>query len=113
MENTASLTRGLLWLQKIGKYLERYLLSGDFLMFQISETFGPVKSPRYLVRLSNKQPSGHLKTDTVLYYVLDHASYIFTRSLRGVKGSDASNLFDEEIGDEVKIFSLLERSYLG
>ena len=39
--------------------------------------------------------------ETTLFYVADRASFVFTRVLRGVKGSDASNLFDEEINDEV------------
>jgi H/ACA ribonucleoprotein complex non-core subunit NAF1 len=38
-----------------------------------------------------------------LFYVPDHASYIFTRSIRGIKGSDASNIYDEEVNDEVTI----------
>lgn len=46
-------------------------------------------------------PSGLVVLDSTLYYVPDHASFVFTRSIRGIKGSDASNLYDEEINDDV------------
>jgi len=39
--------------------------------------------------------------DKTLFYIPDRASFIFTRSLRGTKGSDASNIYDEEINEEV------------
>lgn len=39
--------------------------------------------------------------DRPVFYVADRAQFVFTRALRGLKGSDASNVFDEEIDDEV------------
>jgi hypothetical protein len=36
-----------------------------------------------------------------LYYVPQYASYVFTQAIRGLKGSDASNLYDEEVNDAV------------
>jgi hypothetical protein len=51
--------------------------------------------------VDNAIPSGLVVLDSTLYYVPDHASFVFTRSIRGIKGSDASNLYDEEINDDV------------
>lgn len=39
--------------------------------------------------------------DRTLFYIPDKASYVFTQSLRYHKGSDASNIHDEEVNDEV------------
>jgi len=39
--------------------------------------------------------------DQTLFYVPDSAAFVFTHSLRGTKGSDASNIYDEEINDDV------------
>ena len=44
--------------------------------------------------------------DRILFYIPDQASYVFTRTLRGKKGSDASNIHDEEVNDEV--FSVVD-----
>ena len=36
-----------------------------------------------------------------VFYVADRATFVFTQSLQGVKGSDASNMYDEEVADGV------------
>jgi H/ACA ribonucleoprotein complex non-core subunit NAF1 len=36
-----------------------------------------------------------------LFYIPNEASFVFTQALRGNKGSDASNLYDEEVDDNV------------
>jgi H/ACA ribonucleoprotein complex non-core subunit NAF1 len=46
--------------------------------------------------------SGPDLVDKTLFYVPDRASFVFTRSLQGLKGSDASNIYDEEINEEVR-----------
>jgi hypothetical protein len=46
-------------------------------------------------------PSDSPVSQQKLYYVPEYASYVFTQSIRGFKGSDASNIYDEEINDAV------------
>jgi len=73
-----------------------------FLLWQISETFGPVKQPHYVVRLAENQVKNEANlVNKPLFYIPDRASFVFTRSLHGTKGSDASNIYDEEINNEV------------
>ena len=40
-------------------------------------------------------------TQDPLLYIPNEAAFIFTQALRGNKGSDASNLYDEEVDDDV------------
>lgn len=42
-----------------------------------------------------------LKRGDLVCYLPDRASYVVVDQLRGVKGSDASNLFDEEPNENV------------
>lgn len=67
---------------------------------QIFETFGSVTQPFYSLRF----PASALPDPTVftvgkaVYYCPKMASFVFTRDLRAMKGSDASNVWDEEVG---------------
>lgn len=73
----------------------------------ISETFGPVKSPFYMVpfaSIAEVQALG-LEKGTRLYYVDEDAIFVFTEPLRHFKGSDASNIYDEEVADHEMEFS--------
>jgi len=36
-----------------------------------------------------------------LFYIPNEAAFVFTQALRGNKGSDASNLYDEEVDEDV------------
>jgi H/ACA ribonucleoprotein complex non-core subunit NAF1 len=61
-----------------------------------------VKQPRYVVRLVQNLPQSDVGLiEQIVYYVPGQASFVFTQALRGNKGSDASNIYDEEINDEV------------
>lgn len=61
-----------------------------------------MKQPRYVVRLVQNQVKDEVNlVHQTLFYVPDRASFVFTHSLQGTKGSDASNIYDEEINDEV------------
>ena len=67
----------------------------------VSETLGRVQQPLYTVRFTNEdaiKAAGLWETKTKVFYVADHSTFVFTQPLRGVKGSDASNLHDEEVG---------------
>ncbi|TVY24918.1 H/ACA ribonucleoprotein complex non-core subunit [Lachnellula hyalina] len=46
-----------------------------------------------------------LELGTKVFYAEQHSTYVFTQALKAYKGSDASNLHDEEVGDEEMEFS--------
>ncbi|KAJ6789369.1 hypothetical protein PWT90_00922 [Aphanocladium album] len=73
----------------------------------VAETIGKVTRPMYTVRFNSADEIAQLglTVGTTLYYTPAHATFVFTEPLRNVKGSDASNLYDEEAGDEEMEFS--------
>ncbi|KAH6958389.1 hypothetical protein HG530_009983 [Fusarium avenaceum] len=73
----------------------------------IAETIGKVLQPMYTVRFTSEQDIKELGLEVgqTVFYPVDHASYVFTEPLKNLKGSDASNLHDEEVGDEEMEFS--------
>ncbi|KAF9765868.1 hypothetical protein IL306_001793 [Fusarium sp. DS 682] len=73
----------------------------------IAETIGKVLQPMYTVRFTSDQDIKDLGLEVgqTVFYPVDHASYVFTEPLRNMKGSDASNLHDEEVGDDEMEFS--------
>ncbi|KAJ5767264.1 uncharacterized protein N7511_004880 [Penicillium nucicola] len=73
----------------------------------VTETLGRVENPMYTVMYptaSEVQERGLVKGIDI-YYVEEHSTFIFTQPLKGMKGSDASNFHDEEVGDEEMEFS--------
>lgn len=73
----------------------------------IAETLGQVRQPYYAVRFTNAAAIAEagLSKGTLVFYVEQHAKYIFTQNLKAFKGSDASNIHDEEVGDDELEFS--------
>ncbi|OAA60819.1 H/ACA ribonucleoprotein complex, subunit Gar1/Naf1 [Cordyceps fumosorosea ARSEF 2679] len=73
----------------------------------VSETIGKVTRPMYTVRFNNADEMATLgvAVGTKLFYTPAHATFVFTAPLRAVKGSDASNLYDEEAADDEVEFS--------
>ncbi|ROT42175.1 NAF1-domain-containing protein [Sodiomyces alkalinus F11] len=73
----------------------------------VCETIGKVLQPMYTVMFTTAEEIAEagLKTGTKVFYPVNHASYVFTQPLRNLKGSDASNIHDEEVGDEEMEFS--------
>ncbi|KAG5946671.1 hypothetical protein E4U59_003218 [Claviceps monticola] len=73
----------------------------------VAETIGKVLQPMYTVyfRSADEIRDLGLEIGTKIFYPVDHASYVFTQPLRNLKGSDASNIHDEEVGDEEMEFS--------
>lgn len=73
----------------------------------VSETIGKVLQPLYTVLFNSEAEIKELGLElgTKVFYPVDHASYVFTQPLRNAKGSDASNLHDEEVADEEMEFS--------
>jgi H/ACA ribonucleoprotein complex non-core subunit NAF1 len=73
----------------------------------VTETLGRVENPMYTLMYSTAsevQERGLVKGMDI-YYVEGHSTFVFTQPLKGMKGSDASNFHDEEVGDEEIEFS--------
>ena len=73
----------------------------------IAETLGRVQQPYYSVRFTNAAAISELgiSPGIVVFFVDQHSTPVFTQSLKAFKGSDASNLFDEEVGEAEVEFS--------
>ena len=74
----------------------------------VAEPLGRVEQPLYTVRFTNDEAikeAGVAEKGTTIYYVHEHSKFVFTQPLKGLKGSDASNFHDEEVGDEEMEFS--------
>lgn len=71
------------------------------------ETFGQVQSPLYSVKLQSIEEAQTVipRKGQKVYYVVPASSFVFTEQVRTIKGSDASNLHDEEIPEEEQEFS--------
>jgi H/ACA ribonucleoprotein complex non-core subunit NAF1 len=82
-------------------------LSDRSVIGAVSETIGRVEQPFYSVRFTNDaeiEAAGVAMSAKIFYSEL-HSTYVFTKTLKAIKGSDASNLHDEEVGDEEVEFS--------
>ena len=95
-----------------GEY--QVLESGSLLCLQdrsvighVSETLGRVQQPYYCVRFTDATAivEAGIEKGTKIFYVAQHSTTVFTQPLRAFKGSDASNLHDEEVDDDELEFS--------
>lgn len=100
----------LLLIQGITSGETQVLESGSVLCLEnrtvigvVNETFGRVDAPLYSVAFNNATELKDIGIErgVLIFYVKDHSTYVFTKPLRMVKGSDASNLYDEE-ADEIE-----------
>ncbi|KAK4053435.1 hypothetical protein OIV83_001601 [Microbotryomycetes sp. JL201] len=66
----------------------------------VFETFGSVQQPFYSLRFPANSPPDPtvFTTGRPVHYAPTLASFVFTRELRNIKGTDASNIWDEEAG---------------
>ncbi|KAK4240528.1 Gar1/Naf1 RNA binding region-domain-containing protein [Achaetomium macrosporum] len=73
----------------------------------LSDVWGNVKDPRYTLMLAeeNEVKELGLAVGMPIYYSVEHAQYVFTQPLRDAKGTDASNLHDEEVAADEMEFS--------
>ncbi|GAA5976584.1 hypothetical protein JCM10908_005555 [Rhodotorula pacifica] len=73
----------------------------------IFETFGSVQQPFYSIRFpANAPPDPSVfNLGRPAFYAPNLASFVFTRDLRAMKGSDASNIWDEEVAAHEMEFS--------
>jgi H/ACA ribonucleoprotein complex non-core subunit NAF1 len=95
-----------------GEY--RVLESGSVLCLEdrsvfgvVAETLGRVHQPLYSVLFTNagEITAAGLAVGTKVFYSEQHSTYVFTQALKAFKGSDASNLHDEEVGDDEMEYS--------
>ncbi|KAL1841326.1 hypothetical protein VTJ49DRAFT_7163 [Mycothermus thermophilus] len=73
----------------------------------LADIIGNVESPMYTVLYKDESKIRELGVTPGMpvFYSVQHANYVFTQPLREVKGTDASNLHDEEVGPEEMEFS--------
>ncbi|GAM82047.1 hypothetical protein ANO11243_000260 [Dothideomycetidae sp. 11243] len=73
----------------------------------VSDTLGPVQAPLYCVAFTNREAIDELSLQygVTIFYVEEHSTFVFTKPLQELKGTDASNIHDEEIGDDEVEFS--------
>lgn len=79
------------------------------IMGEVFETFGPVARPYYSVRFNDAKEINmeHGKIGASVYYVpaYEKTQIVQTETLRKIKGTDASNVYDEELGEDEMEFS--------
>lgn len=71
----------------------------------IHDTIATVHRPMYILKFKSDEQAKEaaLERGTQIWYSKSHAKFVFPQQLRQEKGSDASNLHDEEVGpDEVE-----------
>ena len=71
------------------------------------ETFGRIQSPVYRIQFNSDEELNKFK-DKVgeeVYYVVPDSQFVYTESIKQIKGTDASNCHDEELPEEEQEFS--------
>ncbi|KAI8051984.1 H/ACA ribonucleoprotein complex, subunit Gar1/Naf1 [Syncephalis plumigaleata] len=97
MQNTHQESRPL----DIGSII---VLEDRTILGEVFETFGPVVQPLYTIRLATDVDANNeikMAVGTLVYYLPTHTQFVLTQELRKLKGSDASNYFDEEVAEDV------------
>ncbi|KAG6366760.1 hypothetical protein INS49_000940 [Diaporthe citri] len=73
----------------------------------IHDTIATVHKPMYILRFRSEEEakSAALERGAQVWYSKPHANFVFPSQLRQEKGSDASNLHDEEVGPDEMEYS--------
>jgi H/ACA ribonucleoprotein complex non-core subunit NAF1 len=73
----------------------------------LAEVLGNVRNPMYTVGVPTEDDIKELElaVGMPIFYSVEHANYVFTQPLKEVKGTDASNLHDEELAVDEMEFS--------
>ena len=73
----------------------------------LADVIGNVRNPMYTVMFAKEDDIKEIEltVGTPVFYSVNHAQYVFTRELKQMKGTDASNLHDEEVAAEEMEFS--------
>jgi H/ACA ribonucleoprotein complex non-core subunit NAF1 len=77
------------------------------LFLQVYETFGPTSQPLYQVKFNRTYPldSKKVQVSRRVLHVPQRSKFVFLSHLKHLKGSDASNLHDEEPAEDELEFS--------
>ena len=73
----------------------------------VAETLGRVQEPLYVVAFTKAADitDAGISKGTNIFYVNSHSTFVFTEPLKNLKGTDASNLHDEELPADEMDFS--------
>ena len=74
---------------------------------QIYETFGPTSQPLYQVRFNDTFPLDpeKVRVSREVFHVPLRSNFVFLREIQKLRGSDASNVHDEEPAEDELEFS--------
>ena len=74
---------------------------------QVYETFGPTLQPFYQIRFGEKYPldAEKVQVSRPVFHVPRRSRFVNVAELRKLKGSDASNVHDEEVAEYELEFS--------
>ncbi|CUA72905.1 H/ACA ribonucleoprotein complex non-core subunit NAF1 [Rhizoctonia solani] len=94
--------------------VDRVLDTDSLLVFEdrnvfgvVFETFGAVKQPLYSVRFPSASAidKDAIRVGRQVFHVPARSNFVFINEIARIKGSDASNLHDEEVGEDQLDFS--------
>lgn len=73
----------------------------------VAETLGLVQQPYYTVRFPDVAAitEAGIVVGSLIFYLKERSKYVFTQPLKAIKGSDASNMHDEEVAENEVEFS--------
>ncbi|CDK29689.1 unnamed protein product [Kuraishia capsulata CBS 1993] len=73
----------------------------------VFEVFGRLQSPLYRVKFNSDADALKYKErkGSKVFYVIPNSEFILTDSIKGIKGTDASNCHDEELPEDEQEFS--------
>ncbi|TRM66030.1 Gar1/Naf1 RNA binding region-domain-containing protein [Schizophyllum amplum] len=73
----------------------------------VYDTFGPTALPMYQVKFNSQYPLDpeRVRLDREVYHVPQRSRFVFISQIKAFKGSDASNMHDEEPGEDEMEFS--------
>ncbi|PWZ00280.1 NAF1-domain-containing protein [Testicularia cyperi] len=68
----------------------------------VFETFGSIHSPMYSLRFPSAAAidKEQVQVGKPVFYLPSQSTYVMTRLLKAMKGSDASNMWDEEVAED-------------
>jgi H/ACA ribonucleoprotein complex non-core subunit NAF1 len=74
---------------------------------QVYETFGPTSQPFYQVKFPSISSVDEdvVKVSRLVFHVPGRSKFVFPSQLKALKGSDASNFYDEEVPEDEAEFS--------
>ena len=78
------------------------------------EIFGRVQQPVYSVKFNSEDEFNKFKgcKGKSVYYVVPDSQFLYTDSIKHIKGTDASNCHDEELPEEEQEYSDDEKNWL-